>query len=165
MQSLRVGNGKRRCAKMLCKKPAQMAAGHTEPVCELLDRTLVQRAIGYQAKTPANRCGCATPRRSSGGALWSTAQAGTQTGLRGRCCTRKKCDVFRFGSNSRADGPAIDTGRLYSDEKLPVESRVPRKPGSLVNFVLLHTASIRSTGMLTSHNRTSTCRGRPCTCI
>ncbi len=165
MQPLCMCNGKWRRAEVLCKQPPQMAAGYAESIREFFNRTFVQRSIGNQPQATTNRRGRAAPRRGSRRTLWSTAQAGTQTGLRGRCCTRKEGDVPGLGGNGRADGPAIDACRPYSDEKLSVESRVPRKPGSLVYFVLLHAASIRSVSELTGHNRTSTYRGRPCTCI
>ncbi|MDH3274763.1 MAG: hypothetical protein OEM99_09525 [Gammaproteobacteria bacterium] len=66
---------------MLREKSPQVTAGHAEPIGEIFNRTFIKGAIGDKAKATTNRCGCATPRRSSGRTFWSTTQARPQTSL------------------------------------------------------------------------------------
>jgi hypothetical protein len=44
MQSLRVGNGQRRRAKVCCEQAAQMATCDAKPLGEILDIAVIQRA-------------------------------------------------------------------------------------------------------------------------
>src|SRR5260370_27941038 len=65
-------------------------------------------------------------RAQAGCAFRTAAQTRPVTGALGRRGARIKMHVLAFGRPRRADGPAVDSGRRYRDEKAAVETPIAR---------------------------------------
>jgi hypothetical protein len=128
MQSLRMRDRKRTCAKMPRKQAPQVSAGHTESVSESFDVAAVERAVGYQAQAAPHGCRRPFPGGRARCAFGPTPKAGTKTRLSGCGRSWVETDVLAFWRTRRTYRSAVDPGGLNSDEKPPIEPGIARNP-------------------------------------
>jgi hypothetical protein len=135
VQALRVRNCQWTRTQMSCEQPPQVPARHAKSVGQTLDVTIVQRAFGDQPQATIYGCRRASP----GGCARRTLGPASQTRAKARltrCRSRgEKADILASWWIGRADGAAVYACRFYTDEETSIETGIPGKSRSFVDFI------------------------------
>jgi len=119
-----LGDGHRRCAKMLPEEAPELPITHTETTGKIFDAGLVQGPQLDQGQSARDGIRRAAPCPHVRRRLRPTAQARAKTGFLSRRCRGEENHVLGSGRPSRADRTAINARGRHAREETAVESAV-----------------------------------------
>ena len=102
-----------------------MPWGVTDPARQARDPVAVDDAVGDQAHRPGSDVRPVTPLWIAGAGVGAAAQAGPEAGELCGGGGGEEPYVGRLGSQRRAGGSAVDSGRRDAGDKAAVEPVVP----------------------------------------
>jgi len=116
----------------------EMTWADAEPLRKLIDAALIERATVDQAERAVNRRPGSLPRGTERRRLRTTPEARPEARAFGRGSTPVEAHVACQRRSRRADGAAVDSGRLDRDEHDAVPHRITASEGIVLGGEIEH---------------------------
>jgi hypothetical protein len=136
VRPVRPGQRERPGSQLGREHPVEMALGVAEPGGEPRDPVALDHTVGDQAHGPRGEVGTDVPVRRAGHGVGLAAAAGAVPALLRGARGGQELDVRSFRSHRRARRPAVDPGRAYCGDELPVEAGVASGDSAVATFLI-----------------------------